>query len=523
MSRGGDHDTVPEAPESLIIADPSAGAGASVAPGGVTRGLVVAIAVASAAWGSAAAVFYYAVGLSLAHYDAKAHLVVARRILDSLTPGWEQIGAVWLPLPHLLNALPVQVDSFYRTGASATAISVAAFAVAVTALAWLVGRATGAVPAALAAAVVLAANPNLLYLQATPMTESLGAGFMLLGLGLTVRWTDRGFPRSTWAPGLALAAACLTRYEAWPFTATLLVLVGVVLVAHGQAWGAAWRSATRLAIVPALAVLAFSVLSRLTVGEWLVTGGFYVPDERTLGHLRVSAGAVTWGARQLTGTAIYVVSIVGLAATLVATAGRRLRPQVLLTCALLACGVLPFYAFVNGHPFRIRYMVPLVPAVAAFVGLGVGLVPRRLRAIAAALVAAVAFLETPPFSRQAPMVVEAQWDRPAREGRQEVTRCLERDFRQGDDLVLASMGSLAHYMQELAVVGFRVRDFVHEGNGPLWDEALQSPARHVRWILFEEYAEGGDVLTGLRRTRPSFAEGFTRACEGGGVALYRKR
>src|SRR5437870_8282138 len=25
-----------------------------------------------------------------------------------------QIGAVWLPLPHLLNAIPVQVDFFYR-------------------------------------------------------------------------------------------------------------------------------------------------------------------------------------------------------------------------------------------------------------------------------------------------------------------------------------------------------------------------------------------------------------------------
>ena len=37
------------------------------------------------------AVYWYAsLGLTLAHYDAKAHLVVSRRILDSLTPGWEQ-------------------------------------------------------------------------------------------------------------------------------------------------------------------------------------------------------------------------------------------------------------------------------------------------------------------------------------------------------------------------------------------------------------------------------------------------
>ena len=52
--------------------------------------------------------------------------MVARRILDSLTPGWEQIGAVWLPLPHLLNMLPIQIDHLYRTGGSAIAISVLA-------------------------------------------------------------------------------------------------------------------------------------------------------------------------------------------------------------------------------------------------------------------------------------------------------------------------------------------------------------------------------------------------------------
>mgnify|MGYP003343621282 CR=1 FL=1 len=34
-----------------------------------------------------------------------------RGIADSLTPSWEQIGAVWLPLPHLLNMLPVQIDA----------------------------------------------------------------------------------------------------------------------------------------------------------------------------------------------------------------------------------------------------------------------------------------------------------------------------------------------------------------------------------------------------------------------------
>jgi hypothetical protein len=74
------------------------------------------VAIAVLAAGAAAALYYAQVGLTNSHYDARAHLVVARRIFDSLTPGWQQIGAVWLPLPHLLNMLPVQVDAMYRTG-----------------------------------------------------------------------------------------------------------------------------------------------------------------------------------------------------------------------------------------------------------------------------------------------------------------------------------------------------------------------------------------------------------------------
>src|SRR5690349_5321758 len=93
--------------------------------------------------GIAAAWHYSASGLALAHYDARAHLVVARRIIDSLTPGWQQVGAVWLPLPHLLNMLPVQLDVLYRTGASAIAISILSLTTAVWALSVAIRRTTG--------------------------------------------------------------------------------------------------------------------------------------------------------------------------------------------------------------------------------------------------------------------------------------------------------------------------------------------------------------------------------------------
>jgi len=138
-------------------------------PTRIERWLALGTAVAAAiAW-----IVWQRAGLVLSHYDAKAHLVVARRVIDNLTPGWQQIGAVWLPLPHLINLLPTQIDFFYRTGIFASAVSIACFGVTAWAGARIIRRVTGSVAGMATATLLLTLNPNLLYLHATPMTEPL--------------------------------------------------------------------------------------------------------------------------------------------------------------------------------------------------------------------------------------------------------------------------------------------------------------------------------------------------------------
>ena len=191
--------------------------------------------------GAAAAFHYSAAGLALAHYDARAHLVVARRIIDSLTPGWQQVGAVWLPLPHLINMLPVQIDLLYRTGASAIAISVLSIAIATWAMSDVISRTTGSLAGAMTAAALLLLNPNVLYLQSTPMTEPLLFGTVMAAIALTARWLDEigGSPR---AAGIALAAACLTRYEAWPIAAAIVGGAVIISSRRGASIGTALRA-----------------------------------------------------------------------------------------------------------------------------------------------------------------------------------------------------------------------------------------------------------------------------------------
>src|ERR671911_695529 len=142
--------------------------------------------------GTAGAIHYSRADLALSHWDARAHLVVARRVFDNLVPTWQQIGAVWLPLPHVLNMLPVQVDAWYRTGASAIAISVLSMGVTAWAFAAFIIRITGSFIGGGCAAALLMTNPNLLYLQSTPMTEPLLFATTALAVATTAAWVDAG-------------------------------------------------------------------------------------------------------------------------------------------------------------------------------------------------------------------------------------------------------------------------------------------------------------------------------------------
>jgi hypothetical protein len=477
------------------------------------------IAAASLAIGAGAAIYYSAAGLALTHYDARAHLVVARRIIDSLLPGWQQVGAVWLPLPHLLNMIPVQIDLLYRTGASGIAISVLSMAMACWSMASIILRYTGSASGACAAAALLMLNPNVLYLQSTPMTEPLLFATTLAGVALTAAWLDSGTP---WpgAAGVTLAAACMTRYEAWPITAALVALAAIVLIRRGEPIGPALRRSARLAMLPAIAILLFLVNSRWTTNEWVVSRGFFVPENtEALAHPSVALTQLREGLYRLSGTALVWSAYAGAALIVAAFVRSRARASLLLLLALAASAALPWYAYVQGHPYRIRYDVPLIAAGAALAGAGIGLFWARARPVVALVVVAAALLQARPLDREAPLIKESQRDAANKTGRSAVTAYLVHHY--DGRTIMMSMGSLAHYMHDLSAEGFRIHDFLHEGNGDIWKFALKRPLGVVGWIAIEEKAEGGDALYFEARRHPRFLEGFDRVAEGGGVALYR--
>jgi len=178
-----------------------------------SRWPVVFTAIAAALVSAGAVWFSWHRGWTLYYGDAEAHLNIARRIVDSRTPGYPQFGTVWLPGLHALLLPLVRRDDLWRSGLAGAIPPAVCFVMGVIFLFAAVRRVFGSTAAGATAAALYALNPNALYLQSTPMTEAVFFASLAALLYFTVRF---GATRSLWSAagaGIALCAGTLTRYE----------------------------------------------------------------------------------------------------------------------------------------------------------------------------------------------------------------------------------------------------------------------------------------------------------------------
>ena len=160
-------------------------------------------------------------GYLLLYGDAVAHLHIARRIFDSLDPGFGQFGSVWLPLPHLLLLPFVQRTDWWQSGLAGAIPSMASYVMACAGIYRLARRWMRPLLALLVFA-ALALNPGLLYMSVTAMTEPLFLALMiwsvvhLTAFESALREADAPAARGALIKlTLVLIAAVFTRYDGW--------------------------------------------------------------------------------------------------------------------------------------------------------------------------------------------------------------------------------------------------------------------------------------------------------------------
>jgi len=214
--------------------------------------------------------FYYFQHSDLLLYgDAVAHINIARRVIDSQTPGLLQLGTVWLPLPHLLMIPFIFWNSMWQNGGGGSIPSMIAYVFGVVGIFRLTrgmlvrtiletadrqGPQSEAAAGAAAAAFAYGANPNLIYMQVTAMTESI---YLALFIWSAVyfaefiralqnndlqendlpKYKDGDRPRNSLRTSLIRCACCLaaaemTRYDGWFLAGAMGAAVVATVIAR---------------------------------------------------------------------------------------------------------------------------------------------------------------------------------------------------------------------------------------------------------------------------------------------------
>ena len=358
--------------------------------------------------------FYQRHGDLLLYGDAVAHINIARRVFDSRTPGLLQLGTVWLPLPHLLIVPFIVSKRMWQSGAGGSIPSMAAYVLGVFGIFRLVRTAlsrdgeldSATQVKAWGAAIVYGANPNLIYMQATAMSESLYLAWFIWAVVFFAEFMQHGTKTSSSLTkcGLCLAAACLTRYDGW-FLAGVLVLGSLIVSSYPRI--ARGDAAPELSVAPSrMQLMKFVLIAAAAPVFWLgynaavyrnpleFANGPYSAkaiEQKTAtlnpakgnlwaaGSYFVKAAELNVAESNWQGRLSLALTLLGSLVSLVTRRGR---------VALLLWTPLPFYALSVAYgsvpifvptwwPFshyNLRYGLQLLPAFAVFVPLGISFI-----------------------------------------------------------------------------------------------------------------------------------------------------
>jgi hypothetical protein len=452
------------------------------------RSSVAAVAAILTAIGTGAASWCYERGYPLYYGDAEAHLNIARRILDSRTPGPDQIGTVWLPLPHLLLIPFAMHDAWWHSGLAGVLPSVACFVIAgvflFCAARWVYSSSRASSGAALAVVLLFAFNPNILYLQATPMTELPFLASLAALLWATLWFRDSQSPWPVLVAAAASNAASLTRYEGW----FLIPFVCLYLFAIAQRK----RNAILFAVLAALGPLAWLVHNQYYFGNALeFYNGPY--SAAAIYQRQLAQGATPYPGDHDWFTAVryYVAAsrwatgwpllILGAAGTLAAIARRAawwalfllLLPPAFYVWSMHSSGVPIFVPNLTPYSwYNTRYAVAAIPFAAFAGGALVTLFPDRFHS-RVALVAALAIAGAWTFG--APPSIcwkESEVNSEARRAwTAQAASFLAREYRPGSGIVFP-FGDMTGVLRE---AGIPLREGLHIGNGAAFDAPMARP------------------------------------------------
>ncbi|NTU46196.1 hypothetical protein HGA88_01070 [Candidatus Roizmanbacteria bacterium] len=453
-----------------------------------------------------ATIVYLKQDLILAYGDAESHLNIAKRITQSITPGFAQLGGIWLPIPHLFMVPFVFFDPLWRTGLAGSLVSGISFVISslfVYKLAFLLTRNS---LASFFAALVFMLNPNILYLQSTPMTEMLLIMFFLLSSYYYISYIKNERRLSS----LLLASffgfcAVLTRYDGWFLVLfEALILIGVHLSKHER-----WQKIEGKFIL--FSTLAFFGAVLWMLWDFLILGNpFYFITSEFSAHTQ----QLNWLQRgelpayhnlplavlyymvtvmSNSGVFIFLISIFGFIFFIknnknlyrYAISGVLLVPIFFNTFTLFAGQSVIFIPHLTPisfewRLFNVRYGSLALPAIAFFCAYALyrckSLGPKFLIFILFILQFGLYFVGYSQIITISDGVYGLSHAK-----RPDAENFIVKHYDSGKVLI-------DDYARTLSIIrsGIPMQNIIYVGNKPYWENALREPEHYVTWIIMQK-------------------------------------
>lgn len=499
---------------------------------------------------------FYQTQQILSDYDAIARLNIARKIVDSITPGIGQLGGIWLPFPQILMLPFIKIDFFWHTGLAGSIISMSAFIISTVYLYKTAYLITKQRVTAILVWFVFVSNINVLLLQTMAMSESFFLFSMIMTFYFLTVWSMKRDLLSLLYTSFFVILITLTRYEGYfIFAGAFLTVITQCVISYVKDKN--YRKAEGV-------ILLFGVLASYGILLWCLYCALFYKDPLYWLHLYAgpkgqinttvlpNAGGTKPHPKEiLTSFLTYSETMLwmnGIIHTLAAVAGFGLllvttiktiksNKQLNTVLPITICGVVLYIFLIYGYQknlipdiefpsitllhvmsksfnyvshSNIRYGTVMAPLIALYLGF----LASKNRILTVTVLFLIFFqIYTTYYTQfffffQLPKAwsysvpTSASW------------------FKQHYDhgYILTSANRHENLMFQ---TGLPYSDFIYEGSRSYWLTSLNNPAKYATWVIFDEYQEGDSITTYLTsHARSELATLYTLDYQKNGFKIY---
>jgi len=481
----------------------------------------------------------------LLYDDAYSHLRISRMVFDSATPGLAQLGGVWLPLPHILMWPFIWNDYLWRTGLAGSFVGMICYVVTTIYLYLSIRRITHNSRIGFLGSLLFIFNPNVLYLQSTPLSELTCFCTLTMACYYFLVWSQEDTTKYLVLAATSTFLATLARYDGWSLFMMLLALVIVIGIIKKRSWVQMQGNFLLFCVLGGFGIVLWLIWNKIIFGDpfyfqhsqyssWAEQMGFLHSGVLyTYHNIWLSLKTYALDAMHSFGD---VLATIALFATIIFFVRRHYSPDMLAILAFVApfgFYILSLYsgqasiwlpsvvpATVSMKLFNVRYGAEMVVPASLFIAILLHRISLWVRlhlspliqiAFVVTLIAQIGFT----MSNGIISLQDGQYGLSC-VSTHTINAYLAQHYAGGMVMQDVTVGDFS-----LLDAGFDFKNLVYDSSGALWKKALADPASAVQWVIT---LPGDEVSRHIDIDSPAFLSQFSLVVkEPSGLRLYHRK